>query len=233
MNFKIFKEIMSKYHGISRNVDFGEYFNVSPQTISNWKQRNKIPGYIASKLNNQPYVQFNHNIGSDQTLKKFIDLFLLTSDAIIESECDKVLGQEFGLASAQGLFKTDTLRGWFIKTTGDWEKISGYNNSELIRMSNIFQELYDLDYPKSIRLRFDLLEKLGTDILISTRPWMINRKDGSIAVIQAKVKSDYRDETFKMVIQDYQILNSKSDIEQDMKDKLWFEGKLTKQPIIE
>ena len=61
MNFSDFQNILKEKLGIEHLADVARELGVSPQAVSNWKARNKVPYKYVSKLRKQLIIHKDHS----------------------------------------------------------------------------------------------------------------------------------------------------------------------------
>lgn len=190
MTFNQLLDYMYEHHRIRRHKDIAEYFGITTQAISNWKRTNTIPSKYAIKLQvAQPtnYVELVQSLTEVLiSLNKNIrDIKAIQSISNISAQYFS--DGEFNIIDGDPVIKLTHIEG-------DWQKLTGYTNEEILSMENVIgklQEVTDKD---------EYLSRLNPSGLTEGTHegyWTFRHKNGNLFQIHGKSWIDYTEKCFK------------------------------------
>ena len=163
-------------HGMKRKRDVAHYFGVSPQALSLWIAKNQIPPKHLLKLTNQKSMkkttnQSTKNIYSNPEEKEereTVISYLMKENLKLKEELKNLKESQFNETKntetifdkiiAETLYLSGKVSdGIILETHGDWEKLMGYRNEQLIGMS---YDKNDLIHPDDLRAAKKIQQKL-------------------------------------------------------------------------
>jgi PAS domain S-box-containing protein len=191
-------------HGMKRKRDVARYFGVSPQALSLWIAKNHIPPKHLLKIKDQNSMEKtrNHltkNIYKSSEEKEELDAvvnYLMKENLRLKEELKSLkenqlfernnTGTVFDKIIAETLYLSGKVSdGVILETHGDWEKLMGYEQEQLIGMSYDKNDLIhpdDLKAAKKIQQKLKQSESITSSKYSTIQRWK-NKKTGQYILL--------------------------------------------------
>ena len=163
--------------GMKRKRDVAHYFGVSPQALSLWIAKNQIPPKHLLKLTDQKSMEKTTNYGKKNDIyknsgeKRELDIvinYLMKENLKLKEELKNLKENQFLETNntetvfdriiAETLYLSGKVSdGVILETQGEWEKLMGYKQEELIGMS---YDKNDLIHPDDLKAAKKIQHKL-------------------------------------------------------------------------
>ena len=191
-------------HGMKRKRDVARYFGVSPQALSLWIAKNHIPPKHLLKIKDQNSMEKtrNHltkNIYKSSEEKEELDAvvnYLMKENLRLKEELKSLKENQlfeknntetvFDKIIAETLYLSGKVSdGVILETHGDWEKLMGYEQEQLIGMSYDKNDLIhpdDLKAAKKIQQKLKQSESITSSKYSTIQRWK-NKKTGQYVLL--------------------------------------------------
>jgi len=191
-------------HGMKRKRDVARYFGVSPQALSLWIAKNHIPPKHLLKIKDQNSMEKtrNHltkNIYKSSEEKEELDAvvnYLMKENLRLKEELKSLKENQlfeknntetvFDKIIAETLYLSGKVSdGVILETHGDWEKLMGYEQEQLIGMSYDKNDLIhpeDLKAAKKIQQKLKQSESITSSKYSTIQRWK-NKKTGQYILL--------------------------------------------------
>ena len=191
-------------HGMKRKRDVARYFGVSPQALSLWIAKNHIPPKHLLKIKDQNSMEKtrNHltkNIYKSSEEKEELDAvvnYLMKENLRLKEELKSLKENQlfernntetvFDKIIAETLYLSGKVSdGVILETYGDWEKLMGYEQEQLIGMSYDKNDLIhpeDLKAAKKIQQKLKQSESITSSKYSTIQRWK-NKKTGQYILL--------------------------------------------------
>lgn len=191
-------------HGMKRKGDVARYFGVSPQALSLWIAKNHIPPKHLLKIKDQNSMEKtrNHltkNIYKSSEEKEELDAvvnYLMKENLRLKEELKSLKENQlfernntetvFDKIIAETLYLSGKVSdGVILETHGDWEKLMGYEQEQLIGMSYDKNDLIhpdDLKAAKKIQQKLKQSESITSSKYSTIQRWK-NKKTGQYVLL--------------------------------------------------
>lgn len=191
-------------HGMKRKRDVARYFGVSPQALSLWIAKNHIPPKHLLKIKDQNSMEKtrNHltkNIYKSSEEKEELDAvvnYLMKENLRLKEELKSLKENQlfernntetvFDKIIAETLYLSGKVSdGVILETHGDWEKLMGYEQEQLIGMSYDKNDLIhpdDLKAAKKIQQKLKQSESITSSKYSTIQRWK-NKKTGEYVLL--------------------------------------------------
>lgn len=191
-------------HGMKRKRDVARYFGVSPQALSLWIAKNHIPPKHLLKIKDQNSMEktTNHltkNIYKSSEEKEELDAvvnYLMKENLRLKEELKSLKENQlfernntetvFDKIIAETLYLSGKVSdGVILETHGDWEKLMGYEQEQLIGMSYDKNDLIhpdDLKAAKKIQQKLKQSESITSSKYSTIQRWK-NKKTGQYILL--------------------------------------------------
>ena len=191
-------------HGMKRKRDVARYFGVSPQALSLWIAKNHIPPKHLLKIKDQNSMEKtrNHltkNIYKSSEEKEELDAvvnYLMKENLRLKEELKSLKENQlfernntetvFDKIIAETLYLSGKVSdGVILETYGDWEKLMGYEQEQLIGMSYDKNDLIhpdDLKAAKKIQQKLKQSESITSSKYSTIQRWK-NKKTGQYVLL--------------------------------------------------
>lgn len=199
----IINELMLS-HGMKRKRDVAHYFGVSPQALSIWISKKQIPPKHLLKLKDQEKMKKTTNYSTNNTYKNSEEKEELETVVNYLMKENLKLKEELKNLETNQFIKTDNTEtvfdkiiaetlylsgkvsdGVILETHGDWEKLMGYKQEQLIGMSYDKNDLIhpdDLKAAKKIQLKLKQSESITSSKYSTIQRWK-NKKTGEYVLL--------------------------------------------------
>lgn len=191
-------------HGMKRKRDVARYFGVSPQALSLWIAKNHIPPKHLLKIKDQNSMEKtrNHltkNIYKSSEEKEELDAvvnYLMKENLRLKEELKSLKENQlfeknntetvFDKIIAETLYLSGKVSdGVILETYGDWKKLMGYEQEQLIGMSYDKNDLIhpeDLKAAKKIQQKLKQSESITSSKYSTIQRWK-NKKTGQYILL--------------------------------------------------
>ena len=191
-------------HGMKRKRDVARYFGVSPQALSLWIAKNHIPPKHLLKIKDQNSMEKtrNHltkNIYKSSEEKEELDAvvnYLMKENLRLKEELKSLKENQlfeknntetvFDKIIAETLYLSGKVSdGVILETYGDWKKLMGYEQEQLIGMSYDKNDLIhpdDLKAAKKIQQKLKQSESITSSKYSTIQRWK-NKKTGQYVLL--------------------------------------------------
>lgn len=191
-------------HGMKRKRDVARYFGVSPQALSLWIAKNHIPPKHLLKIKDQNSMEktrnyLTKNIYKSSEEKEELDAvvnYLMKENLRLKEELKSLKENQlfernntetvFDKIIAETLYLSGKVSdGVILETHGDWEKLMGYEQEQLIGMSYDKNDLIhpdDLKAAKKIQQKLKQSESITSSKYSTIQRWK-NKKTGQYILL--------------------------------------------------
>lgn len=191
-------------HGMKRKRDVARYFGVSPQALSLWIAKNHIPPKHLLKIKDQNSMEktrnyLTKNIYKSSEEKEELDAvvnYLMKENLRLKEELKSLKENQlfernntetvFDKIIAETLYLSGKVSdGVILETHGDWEKLMGYEQEQLIGMSYDKNDLIhpdDLKAAKKIQQKLKQSESITSSKYSTIQRWK-NKKTGQYVLL--------------------------------------------------
>jgi PAS domain S-box-containing protein len=191
-------------HGMKRKRDVARYFGVSPQALSLWIAKNHIPPKHLLKIKDQNSMEkttnyLTKNIYKSSEEKEELDAvvnYLMKENLRLKEELKSLKENQlfernntetvFDKIIAETLYLSGKVSdGVILETYGDWEKLMGYEQEQLIGMSYDKNDLIhpeDLKAAKKIQQKLKQSESITSSKYSTIQRWK-NKKTGQYILL--------------------------------------------------
>lgn len=191
-------------HGMKRKRDVARYFGVSPQALSLWIAKNHIPPKHLLKIKDQNSMEktrnpLTKNIYKSSEEKEELDAvvnYLMKENLRLKEELKSLKENQlfernntetvFDKIIAETLYLSGKVSdGVILETYGDWEKLMGYEQEQLIGMSYDKNDLIhpeDLKAAKKIQQKLKQSESITSSKYSTIQRWK-NKKTGQYVLL--------------------------------------------------
>ena len=199
----IINELMLN-RGMKRKRDVAHYFGVSPQALSIWIAKKQIPPKHLLKLTDQEKMKKTMNYSTKNIYKnseekeelETVVNYLMRENLKLKEELKNLETNQFIKTDntetvfdkiiAETLYLSGKVSdGVILETHGDWEKLMGYKQEQLIGMSYDKNDLIhpdDLKAAKKIQLKLKQSESITSSKYSTIQRWK-NKKTGEYVLL--------------------------------------------------